>query len=162
MPFLLPLMLQLAFGDSAMQSGLITFASAVGALSMKPAAQPMLRWFGFRTVLVVNGILAAGFVAICALFNASWPSLLLAGVLLLGGLFRSLQFTAFNSIAYGDVPRSRMETATMLRHHSAASTTDFGVAFVGVSLIAALAIPICAMLPHDAGEALSGHHAGDK
>jgi EmrB/QacA subfamily drug resistance transporter len=188
MPFLLPLMLQLAFGETAMQSGLITFASAVGALSMKPAAQPVLRWFGFRTVLVANGILSAGFVAICALFNPGWPSLLLSSVLLLGGLFRSLQFTAFNSIAYGDVPRARMsaatslystvqqltltlgivigaailETATLLRYHSAASTSDFGVAFIGVSLIAAIAIPICAMLPRDAGEALSGHHAGDK
>ncbi len=139
-------------------------------------------------MLVVNGVLAAGFVAICALFNPGWPWLLLAIVLLLGGLFRSLQFTAFNSIAYGDVPRARMsaatslystvqqltltlgivigaailETAALLRHHSAASTGDFGVAFIGVSLIAALAIPICARLPRDAGEALSGHHAGDR
>ena len=59
MPFLLPLMLQLSFGYSPLQSGLVTFASAAGALAMKPAAQPLLRRFGFRTVLIVNGVLAA-------------------------------------------------------------------------------------------------------
>ncbi len=185
-PFLLPLMLQLTFGDSAMQSGLITFASAVGALSMKPAAQPILRKFGFRNVLVVNGALAAILVGVSAAFTPNWPDLLLAAVLLLSGVFRSLQFTAFNSIAYGDVPRPRMsaatslystiqqlsltlgivvgaaalETSTALRHHSAATISDFAVAFLVVAAISAIAIPICAKLPNNAGEALSGHHAG--
>src|ERR1700722_60831 len=72
-PFLLPLMLQLSFGDSPMQSGLVTFASAAGAILMKPMAQPIFRLFGFRTVLTVNGVLVAAFVAICAAFQPSWP-----------------------------------------------------------------------------------------
>ncbi len=186
MPFLLPLMLQLTFGESAMQSGLITFASAAGALSMKPGAQPILRKFGFRNVLVFNGVLAAALVAVSAAFTPNWPSLLLAAVLLLSGVFRSLQFTAFNSIAYGDVPRARMSAATSLystiqqlsltlgivvgaaaleasaalHHHATATISDFSVAFLVVAAISAIAIPICAKLPKDAGEALSGHHAG--
>ena len=77
MPFLLPLMLQLSFGKSPMQSGLVTFASAAGAILMKPAAQPLLRRFGFRAVLVVNGVMAVGVDSICAAFQPSWPSLVL-------------------------------------------------------------------------------------
>ena len=34
-PFLLPLMMQLAFGMSAAQSGLLTFATACGSMMMK-------------------------------------------------------------------------------------------------------------------------------
>jgi EmrB/QacA subfamily drug resistance transporter len=188
MPFLLPLMLQIGFGDSAMQSGLITFASAAGALAMKPAAQPVLRRFGFRWTLVVNGALASGFIIICALFRPSWPSLVLDGLLLAGGFFRSLQFTAFNTIAYGDIPRPKMsaatslystvqqltltlgivigaaslELSTALHRHATAQVADFSIAFVLIGLISALAIPVCARLGDDAGEALSGHHAGHK
>ncbi len=69
MPFLLPLMLQLSFNKSPMQSGLITFASAAGAILMKPAAQPVLRRFGFRAVLVVNGVVAVVLMPICATFQ---------------------------------------------------------------------------------------------
>jgi EmrB/QacA subfamily drug resistance transporter len=184
MPFLLPLMLQLGFGDSAMQSGLITFASAAGALAMKPAAQPVLRRFGFRATLIVNGFLAAAFMLVCALFRPTWPNLLLDGILLLGGFFRSLQFTAFNTIAYGDIPRARMSAATSLYstiqqltltlgivvgaasleiseslcHHTKAEVTDFSIGFLLIGAIAFLAVPICAMLSSDAGEAVSGHH----
>ena len=57
-PFLLPMMLQVGFGNSAAQSGLITFASSAGALVMKPAAQHALRLFGFRDTLIWNGVLS--------------------------------------------------------------------------------------------------------
>ncbi len=185
MPFLLPLMLQLSFGESPLQSGLITFASAAGALTMKPAAQPLLRRFGFRTVLVFNGALAAGFIIACAAFQPNWPAVALDAVLLAGGFFRSLQFTAYNTIAYGDVPRARMSAATTLyatiqqltltlgivvgaavleisaglARHAVPTRDDYALGFIVVGAIAMLAVPFCARLPPDAGEALSGHNA---
>jgi EmrB/QacA subfamily drug resistance transporter len=187
-PFLLPLMLQLGFGKSPMQSGLITFAAAAGALLMKPAAQPLLHRFGFRRVLVINGILAAGFIAICAVFQKDWPNLALDAILLVGGFFRSLQFTAYNAIAYGDIARGRMSSATTLystiqqltltlgivigaatleisarlRGHPTALPSDYALGFLIVGGIAFLAVPFCARLRPDAGEALSGHHALSK
>jgi EmrB/QacA subfamily drug resistance transporter len=184
LPFLLPLMLQLGFGKTPLQSGLTTFAAAAGALGMKPAAKPLLRWFGFRNVLVVNGMLAAVFIVACAAFQPTWPWALMDGVLLTGGFFRSLQFTAFNTIAYGDISRARMSAATSLyatiqqltltlgivigaavlevsaalHHRVAAVKDDYALAFLIVGLIAAAAVPICARLTPQAGEALSGHH----
>jgi EmrB/QacA subfamily drug resistance transporter len=186
MPFLLPLMLQLGFGKSPMQSGLITFASAAGAILMKPAAQPLLHRFGFRAVLTLNGALAAGMIGLCATFQPSWPSLMLDGILFVSGFFRSLQFTAFNTIAYGDIARPRMSAATTLystiqqltltlgivigaatleisarlHHHPTALKSDYALAFIVISAIAMLAVPLCARLPDNAGEALSGHHVG--
>ena len=103
LPFLLPLMLQVGFGMTPFQSGLITFASALGAMSMKVVAQTALRRFGFRSILVFNGLLSAVFLAACAAFTQATPAMLMLAVLLIGGFFRSLQFTSINTIAYAEV-----------------------------------------------------------
>ena len=73
LPFLLPLMLQLGFGMTPFGSGLITFTSAVGAMTMKVAAGTILRRFGFRTILVVNSLVSAAFLAACAAFTQTTP-----------------------------------------------------------------------------------------
>ena len=75
LPFLLPLMLQLGFGLNPMQSGLLTFASAVGAVAMKTTAAPILRRFGFKRVLVTNAVVSSLFLAAIALFTAGTPAL---------------------------------------------------------------------------------------
>src|SRR5262245_17538830 len=61
-PFLLPLMFQLAFGMNAFQSGLLVLAMFAGNLLMKTVTSPVLRRFGFRTVLMVNGVVTAPFI----------------------------------------------------------------------------------------------------
>ena len=73
LPFLLPLMLQIGFGMTPFQSGMITFATALGAMGMKWAVVFILRRFGFRNILVVNSVISAAFLAICAGFTATTP-----------------------------------------------------------------------------------------
>jgi EmrB/QacA subfamily drug resistance transporter len=90
-PFLLPMMLQLTFGRSAAQSGLITFASSLGALVMKPAATGALRRLGFRNTLLYNAVLSAFLLSLCAWFTPGWPLALIYLALIAGGFFRSLQ-----------------------------------------------------------------------
>ncbi len=183
-PFLLPMMLQIGFGKSPLQSGLVTFAAGIGAIGMKPAVQPLIRRFGFRATMMINGALSSLSLMLCAFFSPAWPGLLMSALLLVGGFFRSLQFTAFNTIAYSDIPRARMAAATSLyatiqqltltlgivigaavleasvalHHHGSAKPADFAIAFILVGLISALAIPVCATLATDAGESISGHH----
>lgn len=112
LPFLLPLMLQLSFGYSPLQSGLVPFAAAAGAVATKPLVAPILARFSFRTVLIWNGVAAAIMISVYAVFRANWSPLMLDLVLFIGGMFRSLQFTAYNTIAYADMPRLRMPSAT--------------------------------------------------
>ena len=114
MPFLLPLMLQIGFGKSPFQSGLITFASAMGAMGMKMAAVTILRRFGFRNILVTNAIISAAFLATCAAFTQATPVAVMVGLLLVGGFFRSLQFTSINTIAYAEIEPARVSRATSL------------------------------------------------
>ena len=77
----------------------------MGALFMKAAAPWMLKRFGFRTVLIVNAILGGLFIAACAVFSPATPFAVMIAVLLVGGFFRSLQFTSINALAYAEVPR---------------------------------------------------------
>ena len=103
LPFLLPLMLQVGFGMTPFQSGMITFASALGAMGMKMAAATVLQRFGFRTILVTNALVSAAFLAACAAFTQTTPVAAMLALLLVGGFFRSLQFTSINTIAYAEV-----------------------------------------------------------
>jgi EmrB/QacA subfamily drug resistance transporter len=181
-PFLLPLMIQIGFGRSAAQSGMITFATALGAIGMKPATTHLLRRFGFRVTLSVNGLACAALLCCCAAFRPTWPLAIIYAVLLLNGFLRSLQFTAFNTVAYADVPPARMSAATTLYsvlqqvsltigipisagvlqmariagHHATPQTADFSVAFIVVAAISLLASPAALLMPKSAGREMSG------
>ena len=84
-PFLLPLMLQLSFGLTPFQSGMLTFAAAAGALVMKASAAPVIRALGFRRVLIANALISAVFMAATGLFTAATPHAVIFAVLLAGG-----------------------------------------------------------------------------
>ena len=181
LPFLLPLMLQLGFGLNPMQSGLLTFASAVGAVAMKTTAAPILRRFGFKRVLVTNAVVSSLFLAAIALFTAGTPHWIILTVLLVGGFLKSLEFTSINSIAYADIDAKAMSRATsfasvaqqlslsagvaigalvleaqrMGRGSDEVVAGDFPLAFVLVAAIAASSSLIFAMLPKGAGASLS-------
>ena len=177
LPFLLPLLLQVGFGMSPFQSGLITFSGAIGAITMKIAAAAILRRFGFRTVLAVNALVSAVFLAACAGFTQATPAAVMVAVLLVGGFFRSLQFTCINAIAYAEVEMARMSRATVLvsvaqqlaisagvafgalavemtvawRGAGPRHAGDFPPAFLAVAAISAMSVLIFLRLPPDAG-----------
>jgi EmrB/QacA subfamily drug resistance transporter len=182
LPFLLPMMLQLGFGVSATRSGLITFASAAGAMLMKAAAVPILRRYGFRNVLIWNGVIATAFLMSIALFRPGWPLWVIYLILLAGGFFQSLQFTAYNTVAYADISAKRMSAATSfyttfqqlmlsagictaatvlsaaaaIGHHDVPSLADFSVTWIAIGVITLIAAPVNALLPRDVGDDMAG------
>jgi EmrB/QacA subfamily drug resistance transporter len=185
LPFLLPLLMQVGFGLSPFRSGLVTFASAVGAMGMKTLAARIIRTFGFRNIMVINAVVSSVFLAACALFTASTPLLLIMIILVVGGFFRSLQFTAINTVAYAEVEPAQMSRATtlvsvnqqlaisagvavgafsvestMLVHHvSELSAADFAPAFIVVAIISAVSAYFFHQMPDDAGHEISGRKA---
>src|SRR6059058_6057374 len=96
LPFLLPLLMQVGFGLSPFRSGMVTFASAVGAMGMKTLAARIIRTFGFRNIMVLNAVVSSVFLAAVNRAQAATPLLLIMILLVVGGFFRSLQFTAIN------------------------------------------------------------------
>jgi len=182
-PFLLPLMLQLGFGMTAAESGTITIAGAIGSLAMKSLAPRVLRRFGFRQSLIVCGLAATAGYAVCGFFRPDWPVAAIFAVLAVSGFFMSFQFTAYNTIAYDEIPKDRMSSATsfystfqqlmlslgicagatalhvamLAGHRDAPISQDFTVAFLIVTAISALATIWNMRFARDAGSAMSGH-----
>lgn len=129
MPFLLPLLFQLGFGLDAFHAGLMVLGLFAGNIAIKPLTSPMLRHFGFRGVLVGNGLLQAATMFGCAVLTPTTPAPVLLGLLIVSGASRSLQFTALSSLAFADVPQLAMGSANTL--FSVATQTAFGM---GVAL----------------------------
>ncbi|MBB4567077.1 MFS transporter [Rhizobium leucaenae] len=143
-PFLLPLMFQVGFGLSAFHAGMLTLAVFAGNLAMKPGTTPILRRFGFKPVLVVNGILNAIFIAACALFSADTPLWFIIPVLFIGGMCRSMHFTALNTIAFADIPPQQMTGANTLFSTAFQVTMGMGIAVgaIGIRIGQAISAPL--------------------
>lgn len=181
LPFLLPLLFQVGFGLSPVDAGLLVLAVFAGNLAMKPFTTAIMQRFGFRNVLLVNGVIGVMSILACALFTADTPFALIATVLFVGGLSRSMQFTCYNSIGFADVPKARMSEASALfsmffqlamgmgvtvaalllrasmsvqGHDLQAQVGDFRIAFVGVAVLGFLALIDVIRLPKDAGESV--------
>jgi len=183
LPFLLAMLLQIVFGLTPFGSGMITFSSAAGALLMKPTAAPIIRRWGFRRVLVGNGLISAVILMLYALFRPSTPYLVIILTLFIGGFFRSLQFTCLGTLTYADVPPPMMSTAStlasmvqqlslsfgvtiaaMLLHLSlhlrgahTLATGDFLAAFIVTGVLSLISALLFLRLSSDAGWELSGH-----
>ena len=185
LPFLMPLMLQVGFGLSPLHSGLITFASALGAMSNKTVVAPIIRALGFRNVLIGNTVVSATFLFGYSFFRPTTPHALIFMALLAGGFFRSLQMTSLNTLSYADVPPAMLSRATsltsmaqqlsqsvgvgtgavllylMLAWHGRAisSAGDFSFALAAVGMISMLSVPFFLRMARDAGAELSGRAA---
>ncbi|KGA99873.1 sugar (and other) transporter family protein [Enterobacteriaceae bacterium ATCC 29904] len=113
-PFLLPLLFQVGFGMDAFHSGLLVLAVFVGNLTIKPATTPLIRTLGFKKLLLINGTLNVLALLACALLTPETPVWLIMLILYLGGVFRSVQFTAISTLAFADVPSPQMSYANTL------------------------------------------------
>lgn len=185
LPFLLPLMFQVSFGMSPFASGLYLLALFAGDLSMKAGVIQMLRRFGFRRIMVVNGLVTAGSIALCATIGPHTPPAVICAILFFHGACRSIQFTAMTTLAYTEIPPERMSIANgflsavmqlslgmgvatgaitlrIVAHANGHSTltphlADFHIAILFNAFLALLPVFDSLGLAPDAGAATSGH-----
>ncbi len=181
-PFLLPLLFQLGFGMTPFQSGMLTFASALGAIAMKFLASFTLRVGGFRTVLATSALLGGIFVAASALFTPHTPHVIIIAVLVGSGFLRSLFFTSANALVFADIDASEASQATAISAASQQISVAIGVAvgggllegttyftgepvgadsfafaFLTVGAITAISMFPFLRMQSDAGKSVSGH-----
>lgn len=133
-PFLLPLMFQLGFGFDAVRSGFLVTAVFIGNLVMKSMTSPILRRFGFRHVLVWNGVFSALWLFACAFLSPDTPQIAVLLFLFVGGLTRSLQFTTINTVAFADVPQQQIGPANALFSTVFQLSLGAGVAFGAIAI----------------------------
>ncbi|MFD2249423.1 EmrB/QacA subfamily drug resistance transporter [Pseudochelatococcus lubricantis] len=179
-PFMLPLLMQEIFGYTPLESGAITFVSAIGAFGMRAMTRNVLRRFGFRSVLLWNALLASFCTGLFATFANDTAPLVMMLVIFLGGVFRALQFTSINTLAFAEVPDAKMSHATSLSqmaqrisqgtgvaaaaallHFNSGgagqlTATAFATSFVIIALVSAASCISFFFLPKTAGDGLAG------
>jgi EmrB/QacA subfamily drug resistance transporter len=182
-PFLLPLLFQVGFGLRPVDAGLLVLAYFLGNLGMKTVTTPTLKRFGFRNVMVVNGVIASLAIIACGAISPQTPWALVVALMLVAGLSRSMQFTALNTLAFADIDaRQRSSAATLssmlqqismlfgvavaaailnlsqiVRGGVAPDLFDFRTAFAAIGLIGLAAALRFLILPPSAGAEVSGH-----
>jgi MFS family permease len=139
-PFLLPLMLQLAFGLKASHSGLITFGTSLGTFTMKGLVAPILRRWGYRASLSVLGVVGACCYAVCGLFRPDWPVAAIFTVLVAAGFVMSFQFTAYNTIAYDEIEPRAMSAAASFYTTFQQLTLSLGICVGATALHASMTL----------------------
>jgi EmrB/QacA subfamily drug resistance transporter len=170
-PFLLPLQFQLVFGWTPLAAGLMVAALFIGNLTIKPATTPLMRRFGIRHVLLANGVASVGCFALLAALRPGLPVVLMAFVLYLSGVLRSIGFTAYNSLAFADVGGEELTHANTLNASVQELAAGLGIAvaalllsmlgsypltYVVLGALMAVTIIESVRLPGDAGSHVSG------
>ena len=141
-PFLLPLQFQLVFGWTPFLAGLMVAALFVGNLTIKPATTPLMRRFGIRRVLLVNGIASVGCFGLLALLRPGLPAVAIVVILYLSGALRSVGFTAYNSLAFSGVDGDDLTHANTLNASVQELAAGLGIA------IAALLLSLMSSFPY--------------
>jgi MFS family permease len=133
-PFLLPLMFQIGFGMSPIASGVLTIASAAGALSTRGLMMRTIRVIGFRKVLITAAAASGAFYIVYGLFTPQLPRALMFAVMAVGGLFTSATLVALSTLGFTEIPRERTGHATALATMAQQLATAVGVV-LGASLL---------------------------
>jgi len=178
-PFLLPLFFQLGFGWTAAHAGLVVIALFAGNIGIKPLTTPLMRRFGMRPVMCGAVLASAACLLALATLTGSTPLPLVLLVLALSGVFRSIGFTTYNTVAFADVPPTRMTSANTLMStiqelgaglgvalgallvRLGASFTDgaearFRVAFLALAILLVIPAVEALRLPSTAGNVVAG------
>ncbi len=127
-PFLIPLLLQLSLGFSPQLSGMLLAPTAFGVLMVKSFSLPILRYFGYKKLLILNTFLVSFSLWSFATIGQSTSIASIALLSFIYGFLISLQYTGMNSLAYANVSSENISAATSIMSTIQQLAQSFGVA----------------------------------
>lgn len=133
-PFLLPLLLQVALGYSAQLSGTLLVPIAVGVMVVKALATRILRKLGFKRLLIINTVLVGLSLWTFMLITKATPVFVIALLTFMFGLLIALQYSGMNSLAYADITADEHSAATSIMSTIQQIAQSFGVALSALLL----------------------------
>lgn len=127
-PFLFPLLLQIGLGYSPQLSGFLLAPVAVGVFLVKPLSIYILRWLGYKKLLLLNTFLVS--MALWSFCSINTTSTIpgIAMLTFIYGFLIALQYTGMNSLAYANIEEQDMSAATSIMSTIQQLAQSFGVA----------------------------------
>lgn len=130
-PFILPLMLQVAFGFEPFNTGLMMIPMVLGSLFSKPMIRPLIQRVGYRRFLLTNTILVGLCIASFSLMTVATPLWLKVLHLFIFGTLNSLQFVGMNTLTLKDLPQHDASSGNSFLSMIMMLSMSIGVALAG-------------------------------
>jgi hypothetical protein len=134
MPFLLPLMMQVAFGYPPILSGAMLIFSALATIAAKSLIVPLIKRIGYKRVLISNTLILSVVISSFALFDKSTSFVYIAFLLVIFGSINSIQMTSMNTIALSDIDNKMAGEANSLLLTMQRLSISFGVSAAAMIL----------------------------
>ncbi|ENR2986901.1 multidrug transporter subunit MdtD [Acinetobacter baumannii] len=131
LPFVLPLMLQVAFGFEPFIAGLMMIPLVLGSLFSKPIVRPIIQKMGYRRFLLINTTLVGLCIASFAIMTVDTPTWFRALHFFLFGTLNSLQFVGMNTLTLKDLPQQDASSGNSFLSMIMMLSMSIGVALAG-------------------------------
>lgn len=128
-PLLIPLMVQIAYGESAVVSGWIVAPMAITSMFGKSAVIKILNVYGYRKTLMINTYIIGALICVMAIPGINTSIYWFVPLVSLLGFFNSIQFTAMNTISIADLRDSQTSSGNSLVSVNQQIAIGFGIAF---------------------------------
>ncbi|ODS88073.1 MFS transporter [Chryseobacterium lacus] len=126
-PLLLPLMIQIAYGGSAVISGWIVAPMALTAMFGKNYVIQILNRFGYRKTLYYNTIILGILIIFLAVPGIADSLYWFVPIIALMGFFNSIQFTSMNTISIADLRSFHTSSGNSLLSVNQQLAVGFGI-----------------------------------
>ena len=128
-PLLLPLMIQIAFKQSAVTSGWMIAPMALTAMFAKSYVIKILNKFGYKKTLMVNTFIIGTLICCLAIPDIHTSLLWFIPIIATLGFFNSIQFTSMNAISIADLRNFQTSSGNSLVSVNQQLAVGFGIAF---------------------------------
>ncbi|QQV03614.1 MULTISPECIES: DHA2 family efflux MFS transporter permease subunit [Chryseobacterium] len=128
-PLLLPLMIQIAYQQSAVVSGWIVAPMALTAMFGKSSVIRILNKFGYKRTLMVNTSVIGLLICCLAIPDIQTSIYWFVPIIAIMGFFNSIQFTSMNTISIADLRNFQTSSGNSLLSVNQQLAVGFGIAF---------------------------------
>lgn len=135
LPFLIPLLLQLALGYSPANAGMMMIPLAISAIVAKSVVQYLIRFFGYRLILTSNTLLLGMLICSFMLVTKDTSFIVLITMLGLMGAVNSIQFTAMNTVTLFELEDEHASSGNALLAVIVQLSISFGISFSAILLV---------------------------
>ncbi|WP_407533462.1 MFS transporter [Elizabethkingia anophelis] len=128
-PLLLPLMIQIAYKQSAVTSGWIITPMAITAIFAKSYVIKILDTFGYRKTLMTNTFIIGTLICVLAIPGINTSIYWFIPIIAVLGFFNSIQFTSMNTISIADLRNFQTSSGNSLLSVNQQLAIGFGITF---------------------------------
>ncbi|MGG1923924.1 MFS transporter [Chryseobacterium cucumeris] len=128
-PLLLPLMIQIAYKQSAVTSGWIIAPMALTAIFGKSYVIKILDKYGYRQTLMINTFIIGTLICLLAIPDIHTSLYWFVPIIAILGFFNSIQFTSMNTISIADLRNFQTSSGNSLLSVNQQLAIGFGIAF---------------------------------